>query len=243
MSEKEMLDQLEDLIEDRRSFSSNNPDFDNPFKKDIDALKKIIHDYKILRDATYNSMTEKGENLCIWINENVKFRKAEIVYIWKTDFGDIRCNAILYRNKKPVANVIVSYGSEYFKNLCYNMFHTYKIPKFIENTFKTLIYDSFDKYLKLPKISKCSPLLKDIYDSVCNSEANMCHITEEDWEESYADNYNEKDIEILKQEIKKYKLESIIEFNEDEYKIIGYGDLQISFNDNRNLKRENTLER
>lgn len=244
MCEKEMLDQLEDLIEDRESFSSSNNNLDSPFQRDIDALEKIIHDYKVLRDVAYHSMEEKGENLCIWINENVRFQKAEIINIWNTDFGDVRCNAILYKGKKKVANIIANFDCNYIHEYAFKMYHTYKIPpKFSKNPFKTLIYESFDKYLKLPKISKCSPLLKEIYDTVCNSDSNMCYITDSDWEEDYADRFSEKDIEFLKQEIKKYKLENIVELNEDEYKILGYGNLQTSFNDDRNLTREKELEK
>lgn len=237
MCEKEMLDQIEDLISDRKSFAYNNDDLDNPFQRDIDALEKIIHDYKILRDAAYHSMEEKGENLCIWINENVRFRKVEILNTWETDYGDIRCNAILYKNNKPVANIIVSYDSNYIKEYSYNMFHTRKIPdKFAVNPFKTLLYDSFDKYLKLPKLTKCSKLLNEIYDNVCNSDASMCHITKEDWKEFYSDDFNDCDIQKLREEVKKYNLQDVITFDDGEYKIVGYGDLETCFNDNRNLK-------
>ncbi len=244
MCEKEMLDQLEDLLDDRKSFSFNNDSTDNPFQRDVVALEKIIHDYKILRDAAYHSMEEKGENLCIWINENVKFRKVEILNTWETDYDDIRCNAILYKNNIPVANIIASYDSSYIKNYAYNMYHTKTIPeKFACNPFKTLIYDSFDKYLKLPKISKCSPLLKEIYDCVCDSDASMCHITDEDWKEYYADNFTDKDFESLKEEIQKLGLEDVIGINDCEYKIVGYGDLETRFNDNRNFVKNKNMER
>ena len=243
MCEKEMLDQLEDLIGDRKSFSSNN-DLDNPFQRGIDALEKIIHDYKVLRDAAYHSMEEKGENLCIWINENVRFRKVEILNTWETDYGDIRCNAILYNKKKEVANIIVSYDSRYIKDFCYNMYHIKQIPKkFINNPYKTLIYESFDKYLKLPKISKCSPLLQEIYDCVCESDATMCHITETDWKEQYADRFLEKDFNNLKEEIKKLGLDDLIEINDGEYKIVGYGDLETRFNDNRQISKSREYEK
>lgn len=244
MCEYEMLNQLENLIADRKSFLSSDDDLDNLYRNDIIALEKVIHDYKILRDAAYHNMEEKGENLCIWINENVRFRKAEIISTWNTEFGDIRCNAILYKGKKKVANIIASFDYNYINNLAYNMYDTYKIlQKFSKNPFKTLIYESFENYLKLPKISRCSPLLKEIYDTVCNSDSNMCYITEKEWKENYAVNFNEKDIEFLKQEIKKYKLNNVIELNEDEYKILGYGNLQICFNDDRELKKRDILEK
>lgn len=244
MSEKEMLDQLEDLLSDRKSFSFNSDSTNNPFQRDVDALEKIIHDYKILRDAVFHSMEEKGENSCIWFNENVRFRKVEILNTWKTDYDDIRCNAILYKNNKPVANIIVSYDSSYINDYSYNMYHTKNIPeKFACNPFKTLIYDSFEEYLKFPKISKCSPLLKEIYDCVCNSDASMCHITDDDWKEYYADRFTEKDFENLKEEIQKLGLEDVIGINDCEYKIVGYGDLETRFNDNRDFIKNKNIER
>ena len=80
--------------------------------------------------------------------------------------------------------------------------------------------------------------LQEIYDNVCESDATMCHITEEDWQEIYADRYTDKDIENLKTEVKKYKLEDVVTFDDEEYKIIGWGDLETRFNDDRNLEKE-----
>ena len=153
MCEKEMLEQLEDLIADRRSFLSNDKELSSSFQKDIDALKKVIHDYKILRDAAYRSMEQNGDNLTIWINENVKQRKVEILNIWNSDFDDVRCNALLYSKNKLVANIITSYDKKMIDELKYNIFHSKKdADKFVQVPFKNLIYDSFDKYLKLPKM-------------------------------------------------------------------------------------------
>lgn len=234
-----MLDQLKDLVSDRKSFLTNDSESNYPFQRDIYAIEKIMHDYKILRDAVFKSMEEKGENLCIWINENVNLRKVEILNIWKTDYDDVRCNAILYKGKRQVANIIISHDIRTVKNLVYNMYHKTKIDdKYINVPFKTLIYDSFDSYLKLPKISKCSKLLQEIYDNVCESEATICHITDEDWKEDYAERFTDKDIQILKEEIQKYGLEGVIGINDSEYKIVGYGDLETRFNDNRKLFKE-----
>ena len=243
MCEKEMLEQLEDLIADRRSFLSNDKELSSSFQKDIDALKKVIHDYKILRDAAYRSMEQNGDNLTIWINENVKQRKVEILNIWNSDFDDVRCNALLYSKNKLVANIITSYDKKMIDELKYNIFHSKKdADKFVQVPFKNLIYDSFDKYLNLPKISKCSKLLNEIYDNVCDSDATMCHITEEDWKEYYSENFTEKDIQKLKEEVKKYGLEDIITFDDGEYKIVGYGNLETSFNDDRNISKNKDKE-
>ena len=106
-----------------------------------------------------------------------------------------------------------------------------------------MIYEEFEKYTSLPKISKCSKLLQEIYDFVCESDSSMCHITDEDWKEMYSDRYNDNDIEKLKEEIKRYKLEDIIGLNESEYKIIGYGNLETKFNDDRKMTRSKKYER
>lgn len=109
--------------------------------------------------------------------------------------------------------------------------------KFVTRAFKCLINYDFDNFLKLPKVSKCSRLLQEIYDNACESDATMCHISYEDWDNYYADNYFNSDLEVLKKEIKKYGLEDVIEIDTGEYKIIGYGDLETRFNDDRNINK------
>ena len=110
---------------------------------------------------------------------------------------------------------------------------------FIKKAFQTLIYDDFKSYLELPKISDCSKLLQEIYDNVCESDATMCHISDEDWNDYYSDNYSDNDIEVLKEEIKKYGLSEVIGIGDDDYKIVGYGDLETRFNDDRKLELSN----
>lgn len=88
--------------------------------------------------------------------------------------------------------------------------------------------------LTLPKVSELSPLLTYIFDFVCESEANMCHIDYNDWEElKLEDDFVEKDIETLKEEIRKYNLDDYITLDDGEYMICGYGGLQCCFNDDR----------
>lgn len=169
-----------------------------------------------------------------WFNEEFKQRKVEILGIWKTDFDDVRCNAIISKNGKQIGNIIVSYEKRDINNLD---------DKNKEKLFQSVIYDDFEKYASLPKISKCSKLLKEIYDFVCESDSSMCHITNDDWNELYSDRYNENDIDKLKEEVKRYKLEDVISFDESEYKIIGYGNLETKFNDNRKLIRSKEYER
>lgn len=239
MCEDDMLRQLQELITDRETFLSENRENNEIFQRDINAIKQIIHDYKVLRDVIYRSMVDKGENLDVWINENIRLRKVEILSIWKTDYNDVRCNAILYKGKRPVANITVRYDIRMIKSFIYNMYHKTKINQnFINVPFKTLIYDSFDNYIKLSKISKCSNLLREIYDNVCESETTMCYITEDEWKKDYSKRYTERDVNKLKEEVKQYGLDNVITFNDGEYKILGYGDLETKFNDNRKFSNK-----
>lgn len=95
----------------------------------------------------------------------------------------------------------------------------------------------------MPKVSELSKLLEYVYDFVCESDANMCHITYDEWEDlKDEENFNDDDINTLKEEIKKYNLDDYISLDDNEYKIIGYGCLQCSFNDDR-CERCDELER
>ena len=108
---------------------------------------------------------------------------------------------------------------------------------------RTAILDDFDKYMKLPKISECSKLLQEIYDDVCEADSSMCHITNEDWNEFYKDNFTEKDIDNLKKEVKELGLQEVITFDDAEYKIVGWGDLETRFNDDRYLQNRELNDR
>ena len=63
----------------------------------------------------------------------------------------------------------------------------------------------------------------------------MCHISNEDWNDYYMDKYTDENIKNLEIEIKKYGLDEVICIDDGEYKIIGYGDLETRFNDDRNI--------
>ena len=167
-----------------------------------------------------------------WYYEDYKKLSAEILNVWVSDYEDIRYNAILYRSGKPVANIIGECDYQGWKDELNNL-----------SKFKKLVYTGYERFLKLPKISKCSSLLQEIYDEVCSSENSMCYITKEDWNEFYADRYTKEDINKLKKEVKKYHLEKVITFNDDEYMILGYGNLEMSFNDDRKIVKEKDLER
>jgi hypothetical protein len=167
-------------------------------------------------------------------------REVEIGNVWKTDYGDIRCNALLKENNINRANVITTLDQNYIKE------KTGKeelIEKDVKEVFEDYFIDNFEKYVRLPKISRCSKLMQDVYDSVCLSDASMCHITEEDWENFYSEDYSKRDFENFKKEVNKYGLQHVIGINDCEYKIIGYSDLELKFNDDRFInEKEEQLE-
>ena len=163
-------------------------------------------------------------------------RSVKILSTYATDYDDIRCNAILMDNGREVANIIASYDEADIRYSNGDS-NTELTDEFVKKAFIDLITNDFDYYLKLPNISNCSKLLQSVYDDVCSSDSSMCYIDENDWEDFYSDDYTEKDIKNLENEIKKYNLEDVIGINEGEYKIIGYGDLETRFNDDRNLQK------
>lgn len=198
----------------------------------IDKLEELKQKHRVILLSDVLNKYEEWEKYEKWYYEDYKKLSAEILSTWVSDYNDIRYNAILYRNNKPVANIIGS---------CY--YYQWKDELDNLSKFKILVYSGHERFLKLPKVSKCSCLLQEIYDTVCESDNSMCYITDEDWKELYADRYTEKDIERLKQEVKKYNLDKYITFDEDEYKILGYGNLEMCLNDDRKINKEKDYER
>ena len=172
-----------------------------------------------------------------WYNWKFLNRTVKVNSIYETSFDDVRCDAILCINKKPVANIIASYQADELNFRCNND------PNLAKEAVRTAILGDFDKYMELPKISKCSKLLQEVYDDVCESDASMCHITQEDWDQFYKDNFTEKDIDNLKKEVKELGLQEVITFDDAEYKIVGWGDLETRFNDDRYLQNRELNER
>ena len=199
-------------------------------KEEIDykiGLEKYLKYYKEnIDEKLYNNNPYSKKH---------KYRKVEILEILDRDLGDVRCEAILYQNKKAVAHVIASFDTKTVDELNKN--------NNIEDTVGILMCQNFNKYINLPKISKCSKLLKEVYDETCISESSMCFVDYDDWKESFANKYTKKDIEYLKKEISRYNLESIIEIDNGEFKILCYADLATAFNDDRKIKKERGKER
>lgn len=206
-------------------------------EKKYDSIEKYIdtHPDVLLSDILYKP--EHYINFDKWYNWKILNRKVRINGIYQTDFDDVRCDAVLYQNDKAVASIIGSYDANEIIFRCNND------PSLSKEVLRATILDNFDEYLNLPKVSKCSKLLQDIYDDVCESEASMCHITEEDWNEFYKENFTEKDVDNLKKEVKELGLENVITFDDAEYKIVGYGDLETRFNDDRYLQERVKDER
>lgn len=178
--------------------------------------------YKIINKYDLETVQEDIEK-----NMSVK-----ILSLWLSDHDDIRCNASISIKGKEKANIIASFDR-----------YNYPDWKNCQNDYKEEIKYNWEQYLNLPKISKCSKLLQEIYDNVCSSDATMCHIDFNDWKEDYANRYTDKDFMKLKEEVKKYQLEDIITFDDSDYKIVGWGNLETSFNDDRKLARNKEQER
>ena len=206
-------------------------------EKKYDSIEKYIdnHPDVLLSDILYKP--EHYINFDKWYNWKILNRKVKVNSIYETSFDDVRCDAVLYQNDKAVANIIASYDAKEMNFRCNNN------PDLAKEALRVAILDDFDKYIELPKISKCSKLLQDIYDDVCQSDASMCHITSEDWNEFYKEDFTDKDVDNLKKEVKELGLQEVITFDDAEYKIIGWGDLETRFNDDRYLQEKIKSER
>ena len=206
-------------------------------EKKYDSIEKYLetHPDILLSDVLYKP--EHYINFDKWYNWKILNRKVRINSIYETSFDDVRCDAVLYQNDKAIANIIASYDANEINFRCNND------PNLAKEALRVSILDDFDKYIELPKISKCSKLLQDIYDDVCQSDSSMCHISEEDWNEFYKEDFTEKDIDNLKKEVKELGLHEVVTFDDGEYKIIGWGDLETRFNDDRYLQEKVKDER
>ena len=206
-------------------------------EKKYDSIEKYLetHPDILLSDILYKP--EHYINFDKWYNWKILNRKVRINSIYETSFDDVRCDAVLYQNDKAIANIIASYDANEMNFRCNND------PNLAKEALRVSILDDFDKYIELPKISKCSKLLQDIYDDVCQSDASMCHISEDDWNEFYKEDFTEKDVDNLKREVKELGLQEVITFDDSEYRIVGWGDLETRFNDDRYLQEKVKDER
>lgn len=200
----------------------------------IDEYINKVHPELRLDQIIYNSNNwiefEK------WFYKNLKGSTVNVLDVWKTDYGDYKALAEIGKNKELEGTIITSYDEQVIRNITDKEKGSLTVNE-LKNAFAVLICSDIEKYLKLPTISNVSKLLKEIYDCVVTSECSMCHIDYNEWEDFY-DDYNERDIEQLKKEIEKYNLKEVIEIDNGEYKIVGYGDLETRFLDDRNYCKE-----
>lgn len=66
MNEKEMLDQLNSLIEDRKSFLTDNNEMNEVFINDIVALNLIISKYKELKSKYERKRIDYENFMCLY---------------------------------------------------------------------------------------------------------------------------------------------------------------------------------
>lgn len=200
----------------------------------IDKYINKVHPELRLDQIIYNSNNwiefEK------WFYKNLKGSTVNVCDVWQTDYGDYKALAEIGKNKELEGTIITSYDEQVIRNITDIEKGSLTVNE-LKNAFAVLICSDIEKYLKLPTISNVSKLLKEIYDCVVTSECSMCHIDYNEWEDFY-DDYNERDIEQLKKEIEKYNLKEVIEIDNGEYKIVGYGDLETRFLDDRNYCKE-----
>ena len=200
----------------------------------IDKYINKVHPELRLDQIIYNSNNwiefEK------WFYKNLKGSTVNVCDVWQTDYGDYKALAEIGKNKELEGTIITSYDEQVIRNITDKEKSSLTVNE-LKNAFAVLICSDIEKYLKLPTISNVSKLLKEIYDCVVTSECSMCHIDYNEWEDFY-DDYNERDIEQLKKEIEKYNLKEVIEIDNGEYKIVGYGDLETRFLDDRNYCKE-----
>ena len=177
-----------------------------------------------------------------WFYSEMKLIGVNVLSTWKSDYDDFRALAEIKKGTNDLGTIIASYDENTIRNLTGNIKNPLSDTE-LKNAFAVLISSSFDYYSELPKISNCSKLLQEVYDDVCESDASMCHITSEDWNEFYKEDFTDKDVDNLKKEVKELGLQEVITFDDAEYKIIGWGDLETRFNDDRYLQEKVKSER
>lgn len=130
---------------------------------------------------------------------------------------DIPCMSGIYTNKYYISELDCDYDTTSNED--------------IKKSLKKLIKEGKGKTLTCPKVSELSPLLKYVYDFICESEANMCLIDYYDWHDMIKEGmFKEDDLEILKSEVNKYKLNDHITVDDGEYIICAFGDFRCCFN-------------
>ena len=216
---KSLVEECNDYIEYVKNYNECAYS-DRKLESIIKSSKQLENQYE--KNFDDNHETYKYEILNYWNDSDDLY----VNYAVSNDEKSLKANAISYYNVSDI-------GCDYNNSS----------PEEIEKCLLELIKQNNGCELDLPKVSELSSLLKYVYSFVCESESNMCHITDDDWNELVDEyEYTEEDFEDLKKEIKKYNLEDYITIEEDEYKICAYGGIQCCFNDDT-MNRSDELER
>lgn len=156
--------------------------------------------------------------------------------IWETDFKDIQAyietekgNFVASYEDSMLSNILGIDTDDLYDLIGKNDFNS------LENVFATLVFKDKESYFKLPKLSKCSNLLQELFETVLESDNGMFFYEYEDWED---DGRTEEELNILEKEIKKYGLQEVIEIKENNCIITCYSDLITRFIDDRGADNE-----
>lgn len=151
------------------------------------------------------------------------------LYMVKAEIGE-EPNEEYYVSEKAILGEITQlYTMEKIKSVCP---HDWKFDDIkLEIACSVLIGDDFKRLRNLPLLSETSKLLQKIYKELKETESGMLFIEEDNWEEDYEE-FSESDIEELKEQVKKYDLENVLAFEEEECKIMAYTSLLEKFIDN-----------
>ena len=162
-----------------------------------------------------------------------------VVDNWYSDFDDYRGTVEISKNGQKIGCVIVNFDYDDIQKTIGR--DDYFSDEEIKNAIAALVATNINKYCSLPKTSEVSPLLRTIYDNVTGSGNSMCYISYEDWELDYSDTFSEADIDNLEKEIERLKLDKLIIFDFDDCKIVGFGNLETAFIDDRGVVQEKEI--
>lgn len=168
---------------------------------------------------------------------------VNVTDVWLYQDGEYRANVEIGREDEIFGTTVVGYMEKDIRNFVGKSNEELTTEE-LKNAIAILALRDLDIYESLPNITEASELLREIYDSVRSSDESMCFITYDDWKECYAEDYTNEDFEKLKEEVKKYGLEEIVVFDQDDCKITGYADIEKAFVDNRKepVKEMTTLD-
>lgn len=172
-----------------------------------------------------------------WYNKNRASKGVIVKDSWiEKDYDSAYFMASLYKNGEYLGDIIEAFNEEELRCNLSSSPDLGLNNQLCNYSAQELIRDSFDKYMELPRLNKCSKLLQRIYDDVLDSLEAIWFIEEDAWAENYAKEFSEDDLENLWAEVDKYKLEKYIESGYD-CLLIGYYDLIKQFLDDRDLQK------